>query len=261
MESRVAARRRTRRATLLSSAIVAALLFGSVSSSGASATPTTFQTSTYGTGTSLMTYECWYGSPFKLTDAVTVSALIGGGTAGTTETGLEYSAAIFAGSFDGTTFSFSSVVASAAFPGSASAARQVALAAPVTLDAGSWYFLAQGGNQEIVGDPADGGQYRVSGFDSSLVAANPLFSTWGPNLQVSDGAGGCHGSVDSILTRTANRSSSRVPDVGFVYEAIPTTTTTTAADTTTTTTADATTTSTTAGATDEADLRTPTFTG
>lgn len=261
MKPAVSTGRRARRTAVLSSAVVAALLFSSVSSSGASATSTTFETSTYGSGTSLLTYACWYGFPFKLTDAVTVSALIGGGTAGTTEPGLEYSAAIFAGSFDGTTFSFSSVVASAAFPGSASAARQVALAAPVTLDAGSWYFLAQGGNQEIVGAPADGGQYRVSGFDSSLVAANPLFSTWGPTsanraIQVSDGAGGCHGSVDSILTRTATGSSSRIPDVGFVYEASPTTTTTTAADTTTTTTT-ADTTTTVAGD----PVTTPTFTG
>lgn len=253
MGSSVSAGRRTRRAAVLATLAVLALLVGYVDASGAQSVPTTFETASYGTGAQRLSTSCWRGFPFAVAQDTTVTALIGGGTEGTTETGLVTSAAIFAGmSTDGSNFTITQLVASAAFPGSSAAVRQSTLDTPVTLRAGRWYFLAAGSNQAIVDfDTGDGGQYVVAGYDSSLAAANPLFLDWGPptankSLSLSDGPNGCHGSVESVIGRTASGESSRIPDIGFVYDAAPATTTTTA-DTTTTVAGDP--------------VTTPTFTG
>lgn len=188
---------------LLSAALLAATLTVaepiSASASGTDLLPGSLSGDTGG--------YCFRGYAFKPARDVTITHLVGGGSAGGFQGGI-FNASGGTGSSPGNP---TSLITWASFGGS-SAHQQVDIT-DVTLSAGSWYFVAQALAS------GSGSHYTYSSVSRTTVLANHTFlSDWAPST--GNYYASCGGAISSFSNASVTTDSVQ-PAIGFTYISSP----------------------------------------
>ncbi len=215
------------------SLLIAGVLVLAVSGplSSASAQPSNFLTSDYGTGTVFAEGRaCWVGYPFQVNEAIEVTALIGSPEfPGGSSKPIGYEVAIFEGGYapadeeaaqDGLGWTGTGLIASATFTESGED-QAASLSSPVVLEPGTWYFLGGG----FIEDDSVSGPYVVEEFDPvGMTAPGSAISTWavaGDGTNRSLSLPPCVGSASDLATLSSDDSSNVRPSYGFAYGPAP----------------------------------------
>jgi hypothetical protein len=186
------------------------------SSSSADATTNTgeVRTTDYGTTPTTGGAYCWRGYAFKAAQTTVVTHLIGGGNQAYVAGSKEFRGAIYSATMSGDVpVRPAALLRDVRFDGN-TVNQAVRLSSDLTLEAGTWYFLAQGA---VSGSVL---HYYVADLDvGDLILASQRIDGWLPNDGTSSGSAyfwGCD-VAPTALVNVAPSSTPNKPALGFRY--------------------------------------------
>ncbi len=157
-------------------------------------------------GTASQSGYFWRGYSFKLDVDTVVTDLIGGFTSGTGGRMGIYSASLYG---NGNALRPSALLGFVELTGT-TREQVVPLSTPITLQANTWYYIAQGSTN------GSSSHYAVGDINVSNMISNSIISAWGP-VNGTQSHYWNQGDETHIINSTPNTDSTK-PAIGFLYE-------------------------------------------